>query len=206
MSNRQPGRPMTVRPRILETASEMFLEQGLDISLDAIASEAGTTRQTLYNHFPSKDALVLETFKDLIEKMQPPLNAIMAGDTQDLSSVLMRFASVVQDHFFQLRNIHFQRLLIQLLQQRPELYETLRSRNAGQVLSTMTSLLKQAKARGQISDCEDEELQGAAFLGAIMGYPLPAAWVADRVWSPERLHQLAAISTAAFLRAWGYQQ
>ncbi|KNE87313.1 hypothetical protein PSTG_19305, partial [Puccinia striiformis f. sp. tritici PST-78] len=78
MNNRQPGRPMKAKPRILAAASELFLTQGLDISLDVIATEAGTTRQTLYNHFPGKDALVLETFNYMKDMMQPPINAILA--------------------------------------------------------------------------------------------------------------------------------
>lgn len=107
MINRQPGRPMKARPRILETASVLFLQQGLDISLDEIANEAGTTRQTLYNHFPSKDALVLETFNHLIEKMQPPIATILTQESVDLPQVLARFASVVQAHFSALRTCIF---------------------------------------------------------------------------------------------------
>ena len=40
----QRGRPMKARPRILQTARELFLSHGLDVSLDTIAAEAGTTR------------------------------------------------------------------------------------------------------------------------------------------------------------------
>lgn len=151
MINRQPGRPMKARPRILETASVLFLQQGLDISLDEIANEAGTTRQTLYNHFPSKDALVLETFNHLIEKMQPPIATILTQESVDLPQVLARFASVVQAHFFSVENVHFQRLLVQLLLQKPELYATLRERNAGRVLQALARILEQARQHGQIN-------------------------------------------------------
>ncbi|CAI1547213.1 TetR/AcrR family transcriptional regulator [Serratia proteamaculans] len=204
MNNRQPGRPMKAKPRILATASELFLTQGLDISLDVIATEAGTTRQTLYNHFPGKDALVLETFGYLKELMQPPLNTLLAGETQDLSSVLMRFAAVVQDHFFQSKNIHFQRLLIQLLQQRPELYATLQQRESGRVLQGLVSLLQQAQQRGQLQ-LGDVELQAQAFLGAVMGYSLPAALLSDELPDKAHLQRLAIATVTIFLRAWGYQ-
>lgn len=70
----QRGRPMKARPRILQTARALFLQHGLDVSLDTIAAEAGTTRPTLYSHFPGgKDALLLETFAFLNDAMQPPL-------------------------------------------------------------------------------------------------------------------------------------
>ncbi|MBB1582994.1 TetR/AcrR family transcriptional regulator [Serratia sp. OS31] len=203
MNNRQPGRPMKAKPRILATASELFLTQGLDISLDMIATEAGTTRQTLYNHFPGKDALVLETFSYMKEMMQPPLNAIMAGDTQDLSLVLGRFAAVVQDHFYQKKNIHFQRLLIQLLQQRPELYATLQQRESGRVLQGLVALLQRAQQRGQLT-LGNVELQAQAFLGAVMGYGLPAALLSDELPDKAELQQLADVAVALFLRGWGY--
>jgi TetR/AcrR family transcriptional repressor of mexJK operon len=204
MNNRQPGRPMKAKPRILATASELFLTQGLDISLDLIATEAGTTRQTLYNHFPGKDALVLETFSYMKEMMQLPLKNLLAGDTQDLSLVLMRVAAVVQDHFFQSKNIHFQRLLIQLLQQRPELYATLQRQESGLVLQGLVTLLRQAQQRGQLR-LGDVELQAQAFLGAVMGYLLPAALLSDELPDKTHLQQLATVTVAIFLRAWGYQ-
>ncbi|MGO2367701.1 TetR/AcrR family transcriptional regulator [Serratia grimesii] len=204
MNNRQPGRPMKAKPRILAAASELFLTQGLDISLDVIAIEAGTTRQTLYNHFPGKDALVLETFNYMKDMMHPPINAILAGDTQDLHLVLMRFATVVQDHFFQTKNIHFHRLLIQLLQQRPELYATLQQRDSGRVLQGLVTLLQQAQQRGAI-EVKNVELQAKAFLGAVMGYPLPAALLTDDIPDKAHLHVLATTTIDLFLRAWGYQ-
>lgn len=204
MNNRQPGRPMKAKPRILATASELFLTQGLDISLDLIATEAGTTRQTLYNHFPGKDVLVLETFSYMKEMMQPPLNTLLAGDTQDLSPVLTRFAAVVQDHFFQSKNIQFQRLLIQLLQQRPELYATLQRQESGLVLQGLVTLLRQAEQRGQLR-LGDVGLQAQAFLGAVMGYLLPAALLSDELPDKTHLQQLATVTVAIFLRAWGYQ-
>ena len=204
MNNRQPGRPMKAKPRILAAASELFLTQGLDISLDVIATEAGTTRQTLYNHFPGKDALVLETFNYMKDMMHPPINAILAGDTQDLHLVLMRFATVVQEHFFQTKNIHFHRLLIQLLQQRPELYATLQQRDSGRVLQGLVTLLQQAQQRGAI-EVKNVELQAKAFLGAVMGYPLPAALLTDDIPNKAHLHVLATTTIDLFLRAWGYQ-
>ena len=117
----QRGRPMKARPRILQTARELFLQHGLDVSLDTIAAEAGTTRPTLYSHFPGgKDALLLETFAFLNDTMQPPLRQLLQERQQDFPALLHGFANVVQQHFYAPENIHFQRLLIQVLVQKPE--------------------------------------------------------------------------------------
>lgn len=44
--------------RVIETASQHFLEQGYDrASMEAVALGSGVSKMTLYNYFPSKDAL-----------------------------------------------------------------------------------------------------------------------------------------------------
>jgi AcrR family transcriptional regulator len=44
--------------RILETADRLFYGQGIAVGVDTIAAEAGISKRTLYNHYPSKDALI----------------------------------------------------------------------------------------------------------------------------------------------------
>ena len=59
------------RRRILENAYRLFYREGFQrAGVDALAEAAGVTKRTLYNHFPSKDALigaVLEAQADLAE-------------------------------------------------------------------------------------------------------------------------------------------
>src|SRR6266436_2481988 len=50
----------TMRGRILETADRLFYLQGIRaVGVDTVAAEAGISKRTLYNHFPSKDALIV---------------------------------------------------------------------------------------------------------------------------------------------------
>lgn len=49
------------RDRIFETARELFYRQGIhQVGVETIATEAGTTKMSLYRHFASKDELVAE--------------------------------------------------------------------------------------------------------------------------------------------------
>ncbi|WP_434663761.1 TetR/AcrR family transcriptional regulator [Klebsiella sp. MISC125] len=201
----QRGRPMKARPRILQTARELFLQHGLDVSLDTIAAEAGTSRPTLYSHFPGgKDALLLETFEFLNDKMQPPLRQLLQESQQDLPALLRGFAKVVQQHFYTPENIHFQRLLIQVLVQKPELYLTLEQRPSGRVLQALSEILTQKRDQGMLN-ISDPNLQATAFLGAIMGYLLPGALIAQKAVEPEKLDQLAECAINVFLSAWEYK-
>src|ERR1700743_158796 len=53
-----PAKP-TMKDRILKTADRLFYLQGIRaIGVDTIAAEIGISKRTLYNHFPSKDALI----------------------------------------------------------------------------------------------------------------------------------------------------
>jgi AcrR family transcriptional regulator len=55
------------RQRILEAASEVFTEQGLEVSLDEVARQAGVGVGTVYRRFRTKDELVEALFDDRID-------------------------------------------------------------------------------------------------------------------------------------------
>ena len=53
-----PQKP-AMNERILQTADRLFYLQGIRaVGVDTIAAEIGISKRTLYNHFPSKDALI----------------------------------------------------------------------------------------------------------------------------------------------------
>ena len=46
--------------RILDTADRLFYGQGIRaVGVDTIAAQVGISKRTLYNHYPSKDALIV---------------------------------------------------------------------------------------------------------------------------------------------------
>ena len=56
--------------RILETADRLFYGQGIRaVGVDTVAAEIGISKRTLYNYFPSKDALIVAY---LSRRLQPP--------------------------------------------------------------------------------------------------------------------------------------
>src|SRR5271168_2947929 len=49
-----------MKERILQTADRLFYGQGIRaMGVDTIAAEIGISKRTLYNHFPSKNALIV---------------------------------------------------------------------------------------------------------------------------------------------------
>jgi len=83
-----------MKERILETADKLFYLQGIRaIGVDTIAAEIGISKRTLYNHFPSKDALIkayLERrFVHASPSDKPPAEQILAT----FDSLERRFAA-----------------------------------------------------------------------------------------------------------------
>ncbi|MGH8823501.1 MAG: TetR/AcrR family transcriptional regulator [Jiangellaceae bacterium] len=59
---------LTARQRILETAYDLFSHRGVrDVGVDEIIARSGVAKATLYNHFPTKNHLVL-AFLDMREE------------------------------------------------------------------------------------------------------------------------------------------
>jgi AcrR family transcriptional regulator len=76
-----PEKP-SMKERILETADRLFYLQGIRaVGVDTVAAEIGISKRTLYNHFPSKDALIsayLERrFRPIPPSDKPPAEQIL---------------------------------------------------------------------------------------------------------------------------------
>jgi AcrR family transcriptional regulator len=57
------------RQRLLEAARASFADQGAGASLEEIARSAGVGIGTLYRHFPSRDVLVAEVYRQAIGQL-----------------------------------------------------------------------------------------------------------------------------------------
>jgi AcrR family transcriptional regulator len=73
------------RRRLLDAATQMFSERGLDVGVGEIAHQAGVGRGTLFRNFPSKDhliaAIVVERMKESISRGRAALQASDAGQS-----------------------------------------------------------------------------------------------------------------------------
>jgi AcrR family transcriptional regulator len=87
VSSADPG-ASAARRRLLDTATRLFYAEGIRaVGIDRIIAEAGVAKATFYNHFPSKDDLVLAYLEEQDEigrkavaalPKQPPRKMIAA--------------------------------------------------------------------------------------------------------------------------------
>jgi AcrR family transcriptional regulator len=71
------------RERLLEVAVRAFSQGGPDVTLDAIAREAGVGIGTLYRHFPTREALIEAAYRSELARLcdaVPDLLAAMPPD------------------------------------------------------------------------------------------------------------------------------
>jgi AcrR family transcriptional regulator len=68
------------RTRILNSASRLFYRKGVRaVSMDDVAQDAGVTKVTVYQHFPSKNALLLDTLRSRHQERQEMLVKYLEG-------------------------------------------------------------------------------------------------------------------------------
>lgn len=73
-----------MQERILDAADRLFYSQGIRaVGVDTIAAEIGISKRTLYNHFPSKDELIVaylsRRLKPVPPSARPPLDQILGS-------------------------------------------------------------------------------------------------------------------------------
>lgn len=82
-----------MKERILKTADRLFYLEGIRaVGVDTIAAEIGISKRTLYNHFPSKDALI----EAYLERrfVQPPPSAPAPSAQTAVAQILATFDSL----------------------------------------------------------------------------------------------------------------
>src|SRR5699024_11635152 len=81
--------PAGKRLDILDAAREIFLREGFDLtSMEAIAVEAGVSKQTVYNHFDGKEDLFRAFVRTVCEKMGQAFEARFV-DTDDSPQIVL---------------------------------------------------------------------------------------------------------------------
>lgn len=103
--------------RILDAALEVFREHGYSASIDAVASRARVARQTIYNHFSSKQAL----FGAALEKAIAELFSTVRAGEGDLRERLIRFGVELRARALNPRSIKLQRVLMSEAPRFPDL-------------------------------------------------------------------------------------
>jgi TetR/AcrR family transcriptional regulator, mexJK operon transcriptional repressor len=96
-----PGRPLDTAKRaaILAAARMLLIERGPQVSLEAIALQAGVSKQTIYNSWPSKQALFGAMTAERLDALTEPLLQVDAqAPLRDvLESLALRYLALIYE-------------------------------------------------------------------------------------------------------------
>jgi AcrR family transcriptional regulator len=67
------------RDRLLSAAVRAFSQDRPDVTLDAIAKDAGVGIGTLYRHFPSREALIEAAYRSELDRLCDAVPGLLAG-------------------------------------------------------------------------------------------------------------------------------
>ncbi|WP_193161772.1 TetR/AcrR family transcriptional regulator [Microbulbifer hainanensis] len=112
MSDKKPTRSELKRQAILEAAKRAFQEQGVqNTSMDELAALAQVSKRTVYNHFASKEALIMELIGTLWQQAtQTPSGAYdSAADLQPQLCALIEaeIAVICSREYIELNRVAF---------------------------------------------------------------------------------------------------
>src|SRR3954451_18014185 len=71
------------RERLLDAAVRAFSQEGPEVTLDAIAKDAGVGIGTLYRHFPTREALVEAAYRNELERLCDAVTELQASMPPD---------------------------------------------------------------------------------------------------------------------------
>lgn len=150
---RQP-RGRALRERILEAARVTFLAEGFEVSMDAVAASAGTTKATVYKHFGNKEALFIAVIRSELDRaLDEPARLVASrlARSSDLRECLVSacrawVAGIAATDMISLRN-----LVVGEARRFPELGEAWRERGPQRFHPVIAEALGQLTAQRRLS-------------------------------------------------------
>ena len=136
--------------RILETAAELFLEQGFKgTSTDQIAEAAGVTKRTLYARYPGKAALFEAAITNAIDARLGTLElSIPAGP--DIRSRLIAISETLLRWLLTDRNVAMERVVSSEALHFPELARNIHAHGFHRAAAIVEHALIDARETGEI--------------------------------------------------------
>lgn len=141
-----PGRGgRGARRRILETATQLFYHEGINATgVERLASEASVSKRTLYQHFPSKTAVVEEYLRTIQQRVGDPIQPAPNADRREpRARILALFDSPPAGGT--MRGCPFHNAAVEAAEDMPEVHDIVQTHKRNYI-NGLTKLAKQAGA------------------------------------------------------------
>ena len=164
------------RDQIRAGAQRVFLSRGFAAaSTDAIAAEAGVSKQTLYVYYPSKEELLADVLINLIRQgpsaPDAPAQLPSLVTVEALRQSVGAFAHRLIAQFMQPEYLGLLRIIFGETQRVPEVGRLFRSSVPERVLGGLAGLLTAGRAQGSVRDI-DLDAAPRMLVGALLTYAI----------------------------------
>ncbi|MBL8584805.1 MAG: TetR/AcrR family transcriptional regulator [Rhizobiaceae bacterium] len=154
--------------RILDAALRVFSETGYSgATMDAVALDAGLSKPTLYQYFPSKEALFSAMMLGQRDRM---LAAFEHPAGKGMAAELLGFAWDYADTVMRPDMLSLARLIIGEVQRFPEIGRAYQATGPDRLLRGIMDYLERRRALGDLV-FDDAELAAQDFWGLILSAP-----------------------------------
>jgi TetR/AcrR family transcriptional regulator, mexJK operon transcriptional repressor len=173
------------REQIRAGAARAFTQRGFSgASTDAIAAEAGVSKQTLYAYYPSKEDLLSDVLRKMVEegahgRLTEAIEGQSPRDREELREVLISVARGLISSLMDANYVALVRIVISETPRLPHLGYLFRAAVPEKILGGVGALLERAHEEGAIGEV-DPDLAARAFVGPLLTYVLlDALFVGD---------------------------
>jgi TetR/AcrR family transcriptional repressor of mexJK operon len=162
------------RQAILDAAYKSFLTYGLDISVDAIAKNAGVSKQTIYNAFPTKHDLFVASATHHAQTITENLKRMTENEIEPraiLTKIAEQYCYIALDPAFL--------SVLRKLLASDDMTETARSAfntSPEVVINQLAYYLEQASFAGKLY-VKNAFLSAEFFFGSLRGYVRERYWL-----------------------------
>ncbi len=161
---------------ILAAARDLFLRAGYDgVNLDQVAAAAGVARQTVYNRFGGKEALLRAMLRrhwgGMLAWADWVRESISAVTFDDPAAKLVQIAGAIYRFAEEGDQIAFTRLVVAESRTRPWIGEEFHRFGKAPTLEALTGVLAAMDAQGVI-DCPRPDIAARQFLGLIQEFAI----------------------------------
>lgn len=205
--NEGDGRSARKRRAILDAATEVFLKSGyLGTNMDEIAALSAVSKQTVYKHFSSKEALFVEIVGSMTTGAGDVVHNDVAqlGQDEDLAGYLIEYALRQLTVVLTPRIMQLRRLVIGEVTRFPELARVLYERGPARAMAMLATVFESLAARGLLR-VDDPRVAAEHFNWLIMSAPLNQAMLLgdEAIPSEAELRRNAEAGVRVFLAAYG---